>query len=92
MSTLSLFGLGVLLVVVSMSVIFVIGRRDVNYSYVDIGWSGNFALLAVLYGVFGDGLAERRWLIALMYGLWSVRLAWPCREGFARWPARLRHG
>jgi steroid 5-alpha reductase family enzyme len=76
MSTLSLFGLGALFVVLSMSVIFVIGRRAVNYSYVDIGWSGNFALLAILYGLCGEGLLERRWLIGLMYGLWSVRLAW----------------
>jgi steroid 5-alpha reductase family enzyme len=76
MNTLSLFGLGVLLVVLVMSALFILGRRAVNYSYVDIGWSGNFALLALLYGLCGEGFADRRWMICLMYGLWSVRLAW----------------
>jgi steroid 5-alpha reductase family enzyme len=76
MSTLGLFGLSIALVVISMTVIFLIGKRTHNYSYVDIGWSGNFALIAILYGLLGEGLAERRLLIAVMYGLWSIRLAW----------------
>ena len=76
MSNLGLLGLGVLLVIVTMSVIFVIGRRVGNYSYVDIGWSGNFALLALLYCTLAEGEPARQWLIGLMYGLWSVRLAW----------------
>ena len=76
MSIPQLLGLGVLLVIVTMSVIFVIGRRAGNYSYVDIGWSGNFALLALLYCTLAEGVSARQWLIGLMVGLWSVRLAW----------------
>ena len=60
MSNLGLLGLGVLLVIVTMSVIFVIGRRVGNYSYVDIGWSGNFALLALLYCTLADGEPDRK--------------------------------
>ncbi len=76
MNTLALFGLGALLVIASMSILFVIGRRMVNYSYVDIGWTGNFALLALLYGFCSDGFVERRWLIGTMYAIWSLRLGW----------------
>jgi steroid 5-alpha reductase family enzyme len=46
-----------------------------NFSYVDIGWSANFTVLAVVFGVLGDGAPLRRLLICLMYAIWSSRLA-----------------
>lgn len=72
----SLMTLGAAVVTAVMLATFAIGRRHRNYSYVDIAWSGNFAVLAVLYGLLGDGLPARRLLVGAMTALWSVRLAW----------------
>jgi steroid 5-alpha reductase family enzyme len=76
MNTLTLIALGTVLVCGVMVLTFALGRRLHNYSYVDIAWSANFALLAALYGLCGSGLPARRLLVATMVSLWSVRLAW----------------
>ncbi|MGD9843275.1 MAG: DUF1295 domain-containing protein, partial [Steroidobacteraceae bacterium] len=46
-----------------------------NFSYIDLGWSANFVLLALIYGMLGEGDLTRRVLICAMYALWGVRLA-----------------
>ena len=71
----ALFLLGTLLCVASMSLLWLYGRRARNYSFVDLGWSAHFALLAVLFGLAGTGWPLRRALIGGMYALWSLRLA-----------------
>lgn len=75
MSALPLIGLGTLLVFLIMSALWLFGIRNKNFSYVDIGWSGNFTVLALLYATLADGWETRKWIIAAMYSLWSVRLA-----------------
>lgn len=75
MNALSLVALGTLLVFLIMTALWLLGIRNRNFSYVDIGWSGNFALLAVLYAALAPGWETRKWVIAAMYTLWSVRLA-----------------
>lgn len=75
MSPLPLVALGTLLVVLIMTALWLLGIRNKNFSYVDIGWSGNFTLLAFLYAALAEGWQTRKWLIAAMYALWSVRLA-----------------
>jgi steroid 5-alpha reductase family enzyme len=75
-STLLLLGVGAIAVVVAMSGLWLLGRRVRNFSYVDLGWSANFALLALVYGLAGTGAPQRRLLIGLMYSLWGLRLAW----------------
>jgi steroid 5-alpha reductase family enzyme len=45
-----------------------------NASWVDVGWAGTLGVLAVLYGVLGTGYAPRRLLVAIVVGVWSVRL------------------
>ncbi|WP_116811646.1 DUF1295 domain-containing protein [Steroidobacter cummioxidans] len=75
MSPLLLVALGTLLVFLIMTALWLLGIRNRNFSYVDIGWSGNFALLALLYAVLAPGWETRKWIIAAMYALWSVRLA-----------------
>jgi steroid 5-alpha reductase family enzyme len=72
---LTLLAYGFLAVFVIMSVLWWLGIRNRNFSYVDIGWSANFAVLAVLYAWLGDGWPLRKWVIAAMFSLWSVRLA-----------------
>ncbi|MBS0376666.1 MAG: DUF1295 domain-containing protein [Proteobacteria bacterium] len=75
MSTATLLVLGTLAVVAVMLLLWRLGIRQRNFSYVDIGWSANFALLALLYGGLGAGAPPRRALIAAMYALWGLRLA-----------------
>jgi len=72
---LSLFLPGAAAVVVIMLLLWRLGIRDHNFSYVDIGWSANFVVLALLYGVLGEGDVTRRILICGMYALWGTRLA-----------------
>jgi len=67
---------GTVIVVIVMTLLWLLGLRIRNFSYVDLGWSLNFALLAMVYGIMGQGDATRRWIICSMYVLWSVRLAW----------------
>jgi steroid 5-alpha reductase family enzyme len=70
-----LIALGALTVFAIMTALWLLGIRNRNFSYVDIGWSANFAVLALLYANFADGWPTRKWVIAAMYALWSVRLA-----------------
>jgi len=67
---------GTAVVVIVMTLLWLLGLRIRNFSYVDLGWSANFSLLAVIYGVLGSGDITRRWIICGMYALWSLRLAW----------------
>jgi steroid 5-alpha reductase family enzyme len=75
MTPLTLVALGTLLAVASMTLLFALGRRLRNFSVVDVGWAGNFALLALLWGSLAAGLPARRLLVGAMYALWGLRLA-----------------
>jgi steroid 5-alpha reductase family enzyme len=72
---LALLGTGLAVVSAIMVGLWLLGLRYRNFSYVDIGWSANFTVLAVLYASLTEGWAVRRWLIAAMVAFWSVRLA-----------------
>jgi steroid 5-alpha reductase family enzyme len=65
-----------LTVIASMTALWLFGIRRRNFSYVDVGWSANFVLIALLCGLGGGGAPGRRLLIGAMYGLWGLRLAW----------------
>lgn len=73
-SAMQLLAIGTLVVAAVMLVLWVFAVRDDNYSYVDIAWSLNFALLAGVYVVLADGYPLRQLLIGGMYALWSLRL------------------
>jgi steroid 5-alpha reductase family enzyme len=68
--------LGTLLVVAVMFGLWVLGIRNHNFSYVDIGWSVNFAVLAALYAALAPGDLQRRVVIALMFAAHGLRLGW----------------
>jgi steroid 5-alpha reductase family enzyme len=70
-----LFLLGVALMAAVMAAVFALARKLRNFSIVDVAWSANFTLLALLYATFGGGWAPRRILVAALVGLWSARLA-----------------
>src|SRR5262249_52418615 len=69
-----LFGTALGFTVVLMSMIFLISQRIKNAGIVDIAWSGGFAPVAFLYALFSHGNETRRFMIAVMAGLWSLRL------------------
>jgi steroid 5-alpha reductase family enzyme len=58
-----------------IAVVWVVAVRIHNASIVDIAWTANFALIALLYAGLGRGYLPRRLLIAGMTILWSARLA-----------------
>jgi steroid 5-alpha reductase family enzyme len=72
---LTLFLMGTAAVVLVMLLLWLLGLKQLNFSYVDLGWSANFVLLAVINGVLGEGDGLRRALICGMYALWGARLA-----------------
>lgn len=68
--------LGTLLVAAVMFGLWVLGVRNRNFSYVDIGWSVNFALLGALYAALAPGYLPRRLAIAAMFATHGLRLGW----------------
>ena len=68
--------LGTLLVVAVMFGLWLLGIRNRNFSYVDIGWSVNFALLGALYAALAPGDLQRRLVIAAMFAAHGLRLGW----------------
>ncbi len=74
-----------------MTALWLYGIRCRNFSYVDIGWSANFALLALVYGGLGGGATVRRALIASMFALWGLRLAWHLARRIAGEPEEGRY-
>ena len=71
---LTLLIIGTAAVIVVMALLWGLGVRQHNFSYVDLGWSANFILLAVVYGWLGDGDPIRRALFCGMYAVWALRL------------------
>jgi steroid 5-alpha reductase family enzyme len=62
--------------VVVMTAVWLISVRLTNAGVVDVAWSALFAVLALLYGLFGGGAPLRRAVAAGMMVVWSLRLAW----------------
>jgi steroid 5-alpha reductase family enzyme len=72
---LNLLLVGTIAVVFVMLLLWLLSLKQYNFSYVDIGWSANFVLLALIYGVLGEGEPLRKILICGMFMLWGTRLA-----------------
>jgi steroid 5-alpha reductase family enzyme len=71
-----LLATGAACVALIMFVLWLVGLARKNFSYVDIGWSANFAVLALLYAMLAPGFAAKKWLLAAMFCLHGTRLAW----------------
>lgn len=69
---LMLVGLAVVLPI--MFGLWILHLRLRNAAVVDVGWAFSLGVLAVLAGVLGSGDPGRRVLVALVGGVWSVRL------------------
>ncbi len=58
-----------------MLLLWVIHLLIKNAGIVDVGWAAGLGLLAACYAITGPGYVARKWMIAAMVGIWSLRLA-----------------
>ncbi len=58
-----------------MALVWELSRRTVNAGYVDVAWSALMAAAAVWYSAVGYGSSLSRLLLAVLGGLWGLRLA-----------------
>src|SRR5271157_2929892 len=58
-----------------MLLLWVIHLSIRNAAIVDVGWAAGLGLLAGYYAYAGPGYAARRYAIAAMAAIWSIRLA-----------------
>lgn len=66
---------GWIVVAVVMVALWWVHVRTRDAGIVDVGWAYNLAILALMYAVLLDtGLGSRRWLVAALVALWSIRL------------------
>jgi steroid 5-alpha reductase family enzyme len=73
--TLLMLAAALALVVVIMTAVWIASVRLNNAGIVDVAWSANFGLIAILYAILGTGDLTRRLMAAGMMLLWSARLA-----------------
>ncbi|MDW8479880.1 MAG: DUF1295 domain-containing protein [Xanthomonadales bacterium] len=58
-----------------MAAVWELSRRTANAGYVDVAWSALMAAAALWYSALGEGTTLSRLLLALLAGLWGLRLA-----------------
>jgi steroid 5-alpha reductase family enzyme len=73
-SALVLAGIGAAILVAMMFLLWLLHLRLRNAGYVDIGWAYGLGILGVLYAWLGQGSLIRRWTLAAMVVIWSLRL------------------
>jgi len=66
---------GMLAVLALMGALWLLHLRLRNAGIVDVGWAAGLGFLALFYAALGPGWETRRLLVALLGGLWSLRLA-----------------
>lgn len=57
-----------------MVVSWLLQRVTRNAGIVDVAWSGGMGVAALFYALTSDGDFERRWLLGVLAGVWSLRL------------------
>ncbi|MGZ5473374.1 MAG: DUF1295 domain-containing protein [Thermoanaerobaculia bacterium] len=70
-----LVGVAILVASLTMALVWRVSVKLRNAGIVDIAWAGLFALLALVYAVFGGGDPLRRVVGGSLMIIWSVRLA-----------------
>ena len=60
---------------IMMAVAWAVARRIGNAGCLDVAAAGGFALLVCFYASVGTGDSLRKWLLAGMVTIWSLRLA-----------------
>src|SRR5215213_2831839 len=74
-----------LALVVGVTLLWVVGTRIGDVSIIDVFWGFGFVLVAVLTLVVAGGDPPRRALLAVLTGVWGLRLG-----GYLAWRARGR--
>jgi steroid 5-alpha reductase family enzyme len=67
--------LGLVIVSVLMTLLWLVQRRTGNAGIVDAGWAAGVGILGVFFAATSDGYLPRRVLVAGLIGIWSARLA-----------------
>lgn len=75
MSVFFLVGLGSLVLASAMVLLWTLQRSTGDAGIVDVAWAAGIGALAVFYSIAGNGLFERRVLVAAMAAVWAFRLA-----------------
>lgn len=70
-----LSAIGLAVMAVFFFVIWLWQRCHGDASVVDVFWSWSIGLLAIIYAALADGATPPRVLVALLVGLWAMRLA-----------------
>lgn len=65
---------GALGVFLLMTLTWLLHLRTWNAGWVDVAWALGLGILALFFALMGSGDPQRRLLVGLMGGLWSVRL------------------
>jgi steroid 5-alpha reductase family enzyme len=73
--TLHLLLTGGAIVFVMMLLLWLLHLLIHNAAVVDVGWVAGLGLLAIYYAAAGPGYPARKYAIATMAGVWSLRLA-----------------
>jgi steroid 5-alpha reductase family enzyme len=66
--------IGLLLMLIAFAVVWAIGVRIRNYSFLDAIWSYGVAILAPIYAIAGPGHVDRKMAFTLLGVAWSLRL------------------
>ena len=66
---------GWLFMAVAMFLLSFVQRARKDAGIVDVGWAAGMGLLAVFYAVTASGDLNRRVILAVLAGFWSLRLA-----------------
>ena len=74
MSVWAVFGIGAAVASGLMIVLWLIQVRIHDATHVDVGWAYGIGLLALLDAVLGGGHVSHRVLVAVLVGIWSLRL------------------
>jgi steroid 5-alpha reductase family enzyme len=53
---------------------WLVQQRTKNAGYVDIAWTYNLGLIALLYAFLGPATGARKWALTVMVVIWSLRL------------------
>ena len=65
---------GFLFLSIAMSIAWARQRRTRNAGIVDVVWAGGLGGLALFHATCASGWPGRRWIVALLAGVWSLRL------------------
>ncbi|MEP6662924.1 MAG: DUF1295 domain-containing protein [Verrucomicrobiota bacterium] len=80
------FGIACIFASVVMLGIWWLALRIKNLGIIDIAWSFSLAPIAIFYATISQGDPTRRWLMAGMVALWSLRLG-----GYLGWRVAKHH-